>query len=103
MFTFKRRGRDATLAERQIEVWIAWENRANPSGTYQSQYDSWARQFVEFISKDDICDIEQDDVESFLDHVASTVNGQYPLLVAKKSVNALIRFYTARGKRMVRA
>lgn len=100
MFTFKREVKAVSLVEQQIQVWIAWENRINPDGTYQSNYDNWARKFIEFIGKDDICDVGPDDVESFLLFLSSTINGQYQLNVARKAVNAIRRFYTARGKKM---
>jgi hypothetical protein len=99
LFTFKR---EVKLVDQQISVWIARENRDNPNGTYQTHYESWARKFIDFIRKDDICDVEPDDVESFLHHVASTINGRYQLIVARKAVNAIRRFYTARGKKMVK-
>lgn len=90
-----------SLADQQISVWIAWENRINPGGIYQSSYDSWSRMFVKFIRKDDICDVEQHDVDSFLRHVSATQNGQHALNTAKKAVNSVRRFYTARGKKML--
>lgn len=100
MFTFKK---STTLVDKQIIVWIAWEDRVNPDGCYLREYERWVRNFFQFINKDDVCDIEENDVESFLDHVAVTNNGVFPVRSAQKAINAIRRFYTARGKRMARA
>ncbi len=102
MFTLtKKKGN--TLADNQVTVWIAWENRINPNGFYQSEYDAWGRRFIKFSGKSDVCDIYPHEVESFLEHVAGTYNTTHTINTARKAVNALRRFYTARGRQLAKS
>jgi site-specific recombinase XerD len=95
--------RSVSLVDQQVSVWIAWENRVNPYGLYLREYERWVREFIRFISKADLCDVDESDVDAFLDQVALSHNGQYPVRSAEKAVNSVRRFYTARGKKMSRS
>lgn len=104
MSLFKRQvARRVPLIEQQISVWIAWERRKAPYGMYLSEYESWLRQFVAFNSnKEDVCDITDDDVNLFINHLRHIRDASWWLSSAEKAIRSIRRFYTARGKKMTK-
>ena len=102
LFTTKK-----TLPEQQINVWAAYQQRkyrysSVVAGSYIGQYVAWQTEFIKFVGKDDVCDVEEDDIRKFLRHVRGSAEAQFEIEDAQKAIHAIIQFYAARGKRKER-
>lgn len=82
------------LLSKQIEVFLEWCRRSNLTG---ASYREFLAEFAGFTLKEDIMDVSDEDVELWIAHLLETQNAQYQRLNGKKAVEALIRFYKARG------
>jgi site-specific recombinase XerD len=101
MFYLKKNSNKKPLIEQQINVWIAWERRKAPYGMYLSEYESWLIQFSKFNNtKSDVCDITDDDVVRFINHLRDIRDATWWLSSAEKAIRSIRRFYTARGKKL---
>lgn len=100
---FLKRKTHRSLAQQQVDVWIAWERRRAPFSNCLHEYESWARQFVEFISKQDVCDVGEEDIKAFLDEIDSDgMHGKWYTDGAESAIRSICRFYVARGKNMAK-
>lgn len=85
---------DKKLLKKQIEVFLEWSRRSNIQG---SSYLSYLEEFSDFSSKEDIMDVQNEDVEIWIAHLFEHYDSLYERLAGKRAVEALIRFYKARG------
>lgn len=85
---------DKKLLEKQIEVFLEWTRRKNLTGLYYANY---LGEFARFTSKEDILDIKDDDLDLWIAHLFESRHTQHERLDGKRAVEALVRFYRARG------
>lgn len=87
------------LLEKQIDVFIEWATR---HGVGSTDYTEWLYEFKIFTDKVDVCDVRDEDVESFMNHIYNKTNGAFRLRQAKIAIQSFTRFYSARGKNGIR-
>lgn len=86
---------DKKLLVKQIEVFLEWCRRANLEG---HAYRECLAEFSDHTAKEDIMDIQDEDVERWIAYLFETRTAQYQREEGKRAVEALVRFYKARGK-----
>lgn len=82
------------LLQKQIEVYLEWARRSNILG---HDYQSLLEEFSLFTLKEDILDVSQEDKELWIGHLFQTKTLTHERVHGKKAVEALLRFYQARG------
>lgn len=79
----------------QIKVFLGYLIK---NGNRCGQYNFWLNEFERLTGVEDVYDIEEEDIESFLTDISVLYNGQHALNSSERAVRGLIRFYTARGR-----
>lgn len=86
---------DKDLLRKQVDVFISWGQR---NGQVSDGYEGWLTLFVNTTFKTDIMDVTGDDLHLFLDKAWQIARGQHDKNVAKKAIESLVRYYSARKK-----
>lgn len=89
------------LIDQQLDVYLNWEHRRAPQGTYINAYEDWIRQFITFVDKEDVYDINEYHITEFTRGVNLNNESTAVKNTALKAVKSFCRFYAARGKRKV--
>lgn len=83
---FKKR----TLLDSQIEVFFSWNEREGK--TYSFEYLKDLHRYT-----DDVMELTNEDILDFLGQVSDNYKTEYSVDSARRTLNALRRFYMARG------
>lgn len=87
---------EKTVLVSQINVFLQWCER---SGISASNYEEYLWEFKDYTSRTDALDITKTDLERYLAHIHESSGGvTYRVISARKAIQQLMKFYTARSK-----
>lgn len=87
-------GKTHKLIEDQIAVYISYGKR---TGSIKRSHKDWIKLFARHCQKDDIWDVEKEDIDKFSIYIRQKYSAQYLILEAEIAVRGIMKFYQARS------
>lgn len=86
---------DQRILQSQVDVFVEWGRRYNISS---SDHRRWLEIFLQNTDKTDILDVTEEDRNHFLEIVKTKTYSQHDYNTARKAIDSLMRYYSARTK-----